>query len=145
MQLDFWQLSRDPLERVVALIAERTREAGEKLLVVASDGEQRAAMGQALWDYRPEAFLANGEATAPHAARQPILLSAECQARNGARYAVLADGDWRDGADAFERVFLLFGEAGAPAARAVWRKFDGRENVQRSYYAQEEGKWVKKA
>ncbi len=145
MQLDFWQLSRDPLERVVALIAERTREAGEKLLVVAESGEQRAAMSRALWEARPEAFLANGDATAAHSARQPILLSAECEAPNGARYLVLADGVWREAAEAFERVFLLFGEAGAEAARAVWRKFDGREDVLRSYYAQEEGKWLKKA
>ena len=145
MQLDFWQLSRDPLERVVALIAERTCEAGEKLLVVANDAEQRAAMGRVRWDSRPEAFLANGDAAARHAARQPILLSAECRAPNGARYVVLADGDWRADAEEFERVFLLFGEAGAPAARGVWRSFDGREDVQRSYYAQDEGKWVKKA
>ena len=145
MQLDFWQLSHDPLERVVALIAERTRGAGEKLLVVANDEERRAAVGRALWETRPEAFLANGDAAAPYAARQPILLSPDYEARNGARYLVLADGDWRDGAEAFERVFLLFGEAGAAAARGVWRKFDGREDVQRSYYAHEEGKWVKKA
>jgi len=145
MQLDFWQLSRDPLERVVALIAERTRGADEKLLVVTGDEGQRAAIGRALWETRPEAFLANGDAAGPHAARQPILLSPECEASNGARYLVLADGDWRDGAEAFDRVFLLFGETEAEAARGVWRKFDGREDVQRSYYAQEEGKWVKKA
>ena len=145
MQLDFWQLARDPLERVVALIAERTRASGAKLLVVANDQGQRAAIGRALWEANPEAFLANGDAAGPHAARQPILLSSDCQAVNGAGYLVLADGDWRDGAEAFERVFLLFGEAGAAPARGVWRKFDGREDVQRSYYAQEEGKWVKKA
>ena len=145
MQLDFWQLSRDPVERVVALIAERTRGAGEKLLVVAKGPEQRAAMSRALWETNPEAFLANGDASDPHAARQPILLSPNCEPENGAGYLVLADGDWRDGAEPFERVFLLFGEAAADAARGVWRKFDGREDVQRSYYAQEDGKWVKKA
>ena len=145
MQVDFWQLSRDPVERVVALIAERTRTAGEKLLVVADDDELRGAIGRALWETKPEAFLANGEAGAPHAERQPILLSASCEALNGARYAVLADGKWRDEAERFERVFLLFGEAGTEAARATWRRFDARQDVQRSYYAQEDGKWVKKA
>nr|WP_166179063.1 DNA polymerase III subunit chi [Altererythrobacter segetis] len=145
MQLDFWQLSRDPVERVVALIGERTRGAGERLLVVAEGEEQRAAMSRALWEAKAEAFLANGEVAAPHAERQPILLSAECQPVNGARYAVLADGVWRDEAEQFERVFLLFGEAGTEAARGVWRQFDGREDVQRSYFAQEDGKWVKKA
>jgi DNA polymerase-3 subunit chi len=142
MQLDFWQLSRDPVERVVALIAERTRSAGEKLLVVAADEAQRAAMSTALWDAKPAAFLANGQ---DNAARQPILLSGECTAANDARYVVLADGEWRDAAEGFERVFLLFGEAGLTAARALWRKFDGRDDIERSYFAQEDGKWVKKA
>jgi DNA polymerase-3 subunit chi len=145
MQVDFWQLSRDPVERVVALIAERTRGSGEKLLVVAEDEAARAAIGRALWEAKPEAFLANGEAAAPRAARQPILLSETCEAANGARYVVLADGGWREGAEGFERAFLLFGEAGIEAARATWRQFDGREDVERSYYAQEDGKWVKKA
>ena len=145
MQLDFWQLSRDSAERVVALIAERTWGGGEKLLVVAADESQRAAISRALWEAKPEAFLANGEATAPHAERQPILLSSECQAANGARYVVLADGVWREGAEGFERAFLLFGDAGVEAARGVWRQFDDREDVTRSYYAQEDGKWVKKA
>ena len=145
MQLDFWQLSRDPVERVVALIAERTRAAGEKLLVVAESESQRAALSAALWDTKAEVFLANGEADAAHAERQPILLSPRCEASNGARYVVLADGAWRDESARFERTFLLFEETGTPAARAVWRQFDGREDVARSYYAQEQGKWVRKA
>ena len=145
MQLDFWQLSRDPVERVVALIAERTRAAGEKLLVVADGESQRAALSAALWETRSEAFLANGEAQAPHAERQPILLSPTCEAANGARYIVLADGLWRGPAELFERAFLLFDEAGTPAARKVWKQFHGREDIERNYYAQEDGKWVKKA
>jgi len=145
MQLDFWQLSRDPLEKVVVLIAERTLNAGEHLLVVAEDAAQREAIGRALWEAKPDAFLANGEADAPHAARQPILLSAAIQPLNGARYAVLADGAWRDGAESFARTFLLFGDAGVEAARATWRRFDGREEVERQYYAQEDGRWARKA
>ena len=145
MQLDFWQLSRDPVERVVALIAERTRGAGEKLLVVSESESRRAAVSTALWETKPEAFLANGEADATHAERQPILLSPRCEPVNGARYVVLADGAWSDAAEGFDRAFLLFDEAGTPAARAVWRQFDGREDIERSYYAQEDGKWVKKS
>ena len=145
MQLDFWQLSRDPVARVVALIAERTRSAGEKLLVVANDEAQRTSLSRSLWEATPTSFLANGDAGSPHAQRQPILLSAACEPANGAKYLVLADGTWRDGAEAFERVFLLFGEAAVEDARAVWRRFDGREDVERSYYAQEDGKWARKA
>ena len=145
MQVDFWQVSRDPVARVVALIAERTVGSGERLLVVAEDEAQRSAISRTLWETKPEAFLANGEADAPHAARQPILLSPHCEAANGARYIVLADGTWRDAAEGCERAFLLFDEAGIPAAREVWRQFDERDNVERGYFAQEDGKWVKKA
>jgi DNA polymerase-3 subunit chi len=145
MQVDFWQLSRDPVERVVALIAQRTLGAGEKLLVVAEDGGARATIGKTLWETKPDAFLANGDADDPYAGRQPILLSSRCEADNGARYVVVADGLWREEAEGFERAILLFDEAGTPAARAVWRQFDDRDDVERSYYAQEDGKWVKKA
>ena len=146
MKLDFWQLSRDPTERVVALIADRALGEGEKLLVVADSADERATISRALWDAKAEAFLANGDAAEPHAGRQPILLSATCDAHNGACYAVLADGKWRDEAAGFARVFLLFGQPAVEAARATWRQFDGREDVVRSYFEQDEnGKGVKRA
>ena len=145
MQLDFWQYSQGPVERIVALIAERVRASGDRLLVVDGDDERRAATGRALWDAKPEAFLANGPASDGHAARQPILLSSSCDAPNGATVAVLADGEWRDAGEGFERTFLLFAQPQVEAARAVWRRFDGRDDVIRSYFEQEDGKWVKRA
>lgn len=140
MKLDFWQLSRDPVEKVVAQIAPRVMAGGERLLVVEADPDRRAAISQALWE--AGGFLANGEA---HPARQPIQLSADCAADNGATVAVLADGNWRDAGEGFARTFLLFAADQVDAARAVWRRFDGRDDVERSYFEQDGGKWVKKA
>ena len=62
MKIDFWQLSRDPVDKVVALIAARVVGDGERLLVVSADSGQREAIARALWESRPAAFLANGEA-----------------------------------------------------------------------------------
>ena len=140
MKLDFWQLSRDPVEAVVARIAPRVLDGGDRLLVVDADAERRAAISRALWE--GEGFLANGET---HAARQPILLAGDCTPLNGARTAVFADGTWRDEGAEFERTFLLFTAAQVGDARAVWRRFDGREDVTRSYFEQDGGKWVKRA
>ncbi|WP_120717708.1 DNA polymerase III subunit chi [Tsuneonella amylolytica] len=140
MKLDFWQLSRDPVEAVVARIAPRVLDGGDRLLVVDGDAERRAAISRALW--AEGGFLANGE---DHAARQPILLSGECTAANGARTAVFADGTWREEGAGFERTFLLFTAAQVAAARTVWRQFDGRDDVTRSYFEQDGGKWVKRA
>ncbi len=145
MQLDFWQFTLGPVERIVALIAERAIAQGDRLLVVDADAERRRATSRALWEAKPEAFLANGEASEPSPERQPILLSDTCAALNGARFAVLADGQWREEGAGFDRTILLFDEAGTPAARQVWRQFDGHEDVTRGYFAQEDGKWVKKA
>ena len=144
VQLDFWQYSQGPIERIVALIAERVLAGGDRLLVVDADGDRRASTSKALWEAKPERFLANGDASEPHAARQPILLSSECEPANGAKVAVLADGEWRDPGSAFDRVILLFGESQAEPARAVWRRFDARDDVTRGYFAQEAGKWVKR-
>ena len=145
MQLDFWQLSSGSVGQVVALIAGRARSEGARLLVVDSDAERRSATSRALWEAKAEAFLANGDAAEPHAERQPILLSETCDAANGARLAIIADGQWRDEGEGFERTIMLFEEAGVPGAREVWPMFDGREDVVRRYFAQEDGKWVKKA
>ena len=145
MQLDFWQLSSGTVGQVIALIAGRARTDGARLLVVDGDAARRSATSRALWEAKPEAFLANGDSAEPHAERQPILLSETCDPANGARLAIIADGLWRDGGEGFDRTIMLFDEAGTPAAREVWRQFDGREDVERRYFAQEDGKWVKKA
>ena len=144
VQLDFWQYSQGPIERIVALIAERVLAGGDRLLVVDADDDRLASTSKALWEAKPERFLANGQVDEPQPARQPILLSSECAAVNGAKVAVLADGEWREPASSFDRMILLFGEDQAEPARAVWRRFDGREDVTRGYFAQEAGKWVKR-
>jgi len=92
MKLDFWQYTHDPLEKVVALIAKRALGEGERVLVVSADAEQRAVIARTLWQAGPETFLANGEADAPGAELQPILLSTDIAASNGASHLILAMG-----------------------------------------------------
>lgn len=142
-KLDFWQVTDDPVEKVVTLIAKRALAQGDRVLVVSADPDQRAAIGRALWEGGPESFLANGESQAPGADRQPILLSPEPDAANGASHLILADGTFRE-TSGFARVFLLFPPDAAPQARAAWRAQDGRSAIERAYYAQEDGRWVKK-
>ncbi len=141
MRVDFYQLSRDPVEFVVPLIARATRAAGERLLVVSADDAALGRIGEALWERLPEAFLAHGRAGEAHEARQPILLSAAPEAGNGARFIALADGLWREEARNFARAFLLFGEAELDGARACWRMLGGQDDVDRRFWKQDGGKW----
>ena len=141
MRVDFYQLSRDPAEAALALLAAKTLEAGERLLVVSDDEAQLARIGEALWG-RKDSFLANGLAGGEHDARQPILLSREVSAANGARFVALADGHWREVGDGFARVLYLFDDGTLKAARDCWRALKDRDGLTRHFWRQEGGGWV---
>ncbi|MBB6123226.1 DNA polymerase III subunit chi [Sphingobium subterraneum] len=142
MQVDFYQLSRDPVEQVVPAIARRVLDQGGRLLLV--DGREGGLdrLSRALWEVEPASFLAHGREDDPRKAIQPILLSTRCNADNGARFIALADGVWRDEATGFERAFYFFDDAAIEGARASWRALTGREDVTPRFWRQEGRRWV---
>ena len=142
MRVDFYQLSQTPVEGALPQLAVKMLEAGARVLVVSADEAQLARISAALWAHK-DSFLAHGLAGGPHQERQPILLSDVLEAPNAARFLALSDGQWRDGADRFDRVFLLFDGSTIDDARATWRSLDGRDGLERHYWRQEQGRWVK--
>lgn len=142
MRVDFYQLSQTPVEGALPQLAAKMLEVGARLLVVSVDEAQLARISEALWAVKQQ-FLAHASAGGSHDARQPILLSNAVEPANGATFLALADGQWRAEADRFDRVFLLFDGSTIDDARATWRSLDGREGVERNYWRQEEGRWVK--
>ena len=66
-------------------------------------------------------------------------------APNVARNILIADGEWRDAALAYDRTFLLFDSASLEAARLAWKLLAGRDGVERRYWAQIDGKWKQQA
>jgi len=142
VRVDFYLLSRDPVEAALPRIAKSVKAAGERLLVVAAEPDHLAALDRALWEHLPEEFLAHGKAGEAHAARQPLLLSSACAADNGAKFVALADGTWRDEAFGFERAFLIFDQRKIDEARGAWRVLGEREDVDRHFWKQEGGRWV---
>jgi DNA polymerase-3 subunit chi len=75
-----------------------------------------------------------------------VLIADAPAAANGARFVILADGEWRDEALGFERAFHFFDDDQVAAARAAWRGLAGREGVERRYWKQDEdGRWEQAA
>ncbi|WP_420144246.1 DNA polymerase III subunit chi [Sphingobium sp.] len=142
MQVDFYQLSRDPVDQVLPAIAGRILAMGARLLVVAQQPERLARISQGFWAGPPDSFLAHGQADEGGAAHQPILLSASCDATNGARHIALADGVWRDAALAFDRAFYFFDADTIDGARASWRVLSRANGVEPRFWRQEGRKWV---
>ncbi len=141
MQVDFYQLTRDPAEKVLPPIAQRVLDGGGRLLVV-GDGAQLDAVSAALWAFKPDSFLAHSKAGEGNDSLQPILLSTEPFSANLAKFIALADGVWRDEALEFDRVFYMFPPSHTDNARAAWRALADNENIERRYWKQDGGKWV---
>ncbi|WP_303758966.1 DNA polymerase III subunit chi [Sphingobium yanoikuyae] len=142
MQVDFYQLSRDPVEGVLPAIAARILDMGARLLVVADEPERLARISAGLWAGPPESFLANGLAGDGVDAAQPVLLAQDCVAANGARHIALADGIWREEALGFDRAFYFFDADTIDGARTSWRVLSKREGVTPRFWRQEGRKWV---
>jgi DNA polymerase-3 subunit chi len=142
--VDFYQLGQAAPEEVVARLAERVLESGERLLVVMADEGALARLDRLLWDSGDTSFLPHGMAGGADDARQPMLLSTTPDPVNGARHILLADGEWREAALGYERAFHLFGDAQVQEARLAWKLLAGRDGVERRYWAQEDGRWTQK-
>lgn len=140
MQIDFYQLSRDPVERVVTVLAAKVVDTGDRVLVVSADAGQRAALSRAMWE-RENAFQAHGEAGEPHEARQPVLLSDACVAANGAGTILIADGAWRAQAAVFARAILVFDAAQTDEVRRLWGTFGKDGHALRIFKQREDGGW----
>ena len=144
MRIDFYQLAGSPLDEVIASVAGKLVDAGERLLVVMADEHALGRLDRLLWDQGAASFLAHAIAGSGEDARQPILLSTTPDPANGARNILVADGEWREAALTFERAFHLFDEDSLAEARLTWKLLSGREGVDRHYWAREDGRWVNK-
>jgi len=143
-RVDFYRLTRDPVERVLPAIATRILGNGDRLLVVAAPAMQRQSIDEALWTLQPAGFLPHGNAGSPDEEIEPILLAGTIDAAppNGATHIALADGEWREEALGFERTFLLFDNSRIDDARATWRALAAREDVDNRFWKQDEnGRW----
>ena len=145
MQVDFYQLGGSPPEQVIASIADKLLAQESRLLIVAEDEGLLARLDRLLWDQGRTSFLPHALVGGTDDARQPILLSTSPDAPNLARNMLIADGQWRDAALAYDRAFYLFDAATLDGARLAWKLLAGREGVERRYWVQEQGKWARKS
>jgi DNA polymerase-3 subunit chi len=145
VQVDFYQLAASPAEQVIANLAEKVLGADGRLLVVAVDEGYLAKLDRLLWGMEPTGFLPHGVAGGSDDARQPVLLSTTPDAPNLARNILIADGEWRDAALAYDRAFYLFDAVTLDGARLAWKLLSGREGIERRFWVQEDGRWRQQA
>jgi DNA polymerase III subunit chi len=142
MRVDFYYLTRLPLERTLPRVAERVLADGGRLLVVSADAAQREAIDRLLWDYAPDSFLPHAQLGAGDDAVQPVLIAPDVDAANRARNVALVDGRWRDEAFDFDRAFHFFDDGSIGPARTAWKTVAARDGVRCHYWkVNDAGRW----
>src|SRR5215471_18070793 len=108
-EIVFYQLQRQPLERVLPTLIEKSLERGLRVVVQAASEERVEALEAHLWTWRDDSFLPHGTWREAEAAQQPILLTVSDHNPNGATVRFLVDGALMpENVAAYERVVLLF-------------------------------------
>jgi DNA polymerase-3 subunit chi len=143
--IGFYHLTRSTLSQALPQLLARTLAAGQRALVLGTSAPGLDALSTALWEQ--PAWLPHGGAADGDPDLQPIWLSTEPEALNGARYLFLVDNAATDRLGEFDRVFDLFdgnSEESVAAARLRWKAArDGGHAV--TYWQQTERSWQKKA
>lgn len=145
----FYHLTRRPLEATLPVLLGKARAAGWRVAVRGVDAVRMEWLDEKLWLGPDEAFLPHGLATAPHAARQPVLLTTGTDSVNDPQCLMTIDGAEVavEEVRRLERVCVLFDghdDAAKDIARGQWAALT-RAGCAAQYWSEESGRWEMKA
>ncbi|MDB5593224.1 MAG: polymerase subunit chi [Hyphomicrobiales bacterium] len=153
VEISFYHLQMQPLERVLPVLLERSVARGWNVVLQTVTEERCVALNEALWTFSDESFLPHGMARDGDPEFQPIYLTNGLENPNGAQIRFFVEGAeiapvLADAAGVYERLVLMFdgnNEAELTLARAQWKALKG-QGAALSYFQQtDEGRWEKKA
>ncbi|HUB63962.1 MAG TPA: DNA polymerase III subunit chi [Methylocella sp.] len=149
----FYHLQRQPLEKVLPQLLEKSLEKGWRAVVQAKNDERLDALDSWLWTYSDAGFLAHGRAGDGDGELQPVYLTTGLENPNGAALRIFIEGAALAPAlsepdAAYARVIALFdgtNEDERLFARAQWKELKERGFVVTYWQQAENGRWEKKA
>lgn len=145
----FYHLERQPLEKVIPALLEKTLERGWRAVIRAKTAEKVQLLDEALWTYAEESFLPHAVATEPHVEVEPIVITASMEEPNRPDILFLVEGaEFPESVSNYQRVVLLFDgndDAALADARKAWKEVRSR-GLDSTYWQQNDnGRWEKKA
>ncbi|MBE9604011.1 DNA polymerase III subunit chi [Acetobacteraceae bacterium H6797] len=146
-EIGFYHLTRTPLDQALPKLLGRVLSSGGRAVVKVGEQERLAALDTALWLSQDPDWLPHGSKASGQAEMQPIWLTTEDEAPNGAKFLFLVDGAEAASLEQFDRVFDMFDgqdEMAVAAARQRWKTAKAAGHVL-TYWQQGERGWQKKA
>ena len=144
----FYHLERQPLERVLPSLLERTLARGWRAVVQTGSVERLEALDAHLWTYADDSFLPHGTAKDGALGVQPIALTVGSENPNGAGVRFLLDGADIESYDGYVRIVVIFDgrdEDALALARSQWQRVR-TQGAKTTYWRQSDaGRWEQKA
>ena len=144
----FYHLQRQPIERVLPQLLEKSLERGWRVVVQAASEERIAALDAPLWTWREDSFLPHATFRAPDARDQPVLLAIDDGNPNKANVRFLIDNAALPAdCEAYDRVVVVFNgdeDDARAAARAAWTDCKSRGFEVTWWQADERGRWQRR-
>ena len=144
----FYHLGRQPLDKVLPGLLEKTLERGWRAVVQAGNPERVDALDGLLWTYSDESFLPHGAARDGMAEQQPVFLTAKDDNPNAATVRFLVDGAEASDLTGYTRVVYIFDgrdDEAIAQARREWKRIKAAGHVATYWQQNEKGRWEKKA
>lgn len=147
-EVSFYHLQLWPLERALPKLLEKTLLAGKRALVMVGTKARAEQLNDVLWTYETGSWLPHGTAKDGRPADQPVWLSPDEEAPNGATFLFLSDGATHSRIGDFERCFELFDgndQTQVSAARERWKAYKEAGFGLKYLQQTENGGWQEKA
>src|SRR5262245_16226506 len=145
----FYHLHRQPLEKVLPPMLEKSLARGWRVVVQAASAERVEALDAQLWTYADDSFLPHGPDGDAQAREQPILLTAGGGNGNGANVRFLIDGaEVPADAASYHRIVLIFDgedDDAVAAARVRWSEAKAAGFDVTYWQPDADGRWQRKA
>ncbi|KQT90455.1 DNA polymerase III subunit chi [Methylobacterium sp. Leaf466] len=145
----FYHLQRQPLEKVLPSLVERSLARDWRVVIQASSEERLQALDDQLWTYTDDSFLPHGTDREPDAAGLPVVLTLAEANPNAAAIRFLVEGSPLPAdAQGYERLCILFDGTDQESlllARAQWKQAKEAGHVLAYWQQDDDGRWQKKA
>lgn len=145
----FYHLERQPLEKALTSLIERSIARGWNAVLQAGSPERLEALDLMLWTYDDASFLPHGTQKDGHPEMQKVFLTTAEDNPNGAKVRFLVDGaSVPADLSGYERAVYMFDghdPAAVAEARTQWKAVKAAGHALSYWQQDENGRWVNRA
>lgn len=142
--INFYHVTALPLEKALPRLLERAHKAGEAVLVLAENDQQRQQLNETLWTYTTKYFLPHGSHEDPNPAEQPIYLTEKHENVNHAGILAFVGMAEPESLEGYKRCLYMFDGNDARQlthARSQWKRYKEQGHSLTYWQQTPKGQW----